>query len=162
MERNEWLLPSGDILNTPEIPTSSKQNRIHFPNDFNASRRPFDGSPKSFASAYNNNSPVRRGSPLNPQKASLDVRRHSRTFEAQDAVNPMDSPRQRRALLSDHEMAYSEGRDSKGFPQERILEANMFSDEYDLCELVTHITLCALTVLQLTKARASKYSDTVH
>lgn len=144
MERNEWLLPSGDIPNTPDIPTSSKQNRIHFPNEFNPSRRAFDGSAKSFTSTYNS-SLMRRGSPLNPQKASLDVRRYSKTLEAQDTTNLVDSPRQRRALLPDYEQVYTEGRDSKGLPQEHVLETNMFSDEYDLCKVFIRTGLFVLT-----------------
>jgi len=157
MESSTFSNTEDDVFMVPQDGViTNKPNRIRFPVDDSTSPRHGRRSPEVSSKSYGISAipPIRRGSPLNPQKVNspLDTRRRTRPA---DVSSPsLDSPpRQRRNLNTG---MTDPNRDSK-LPSQKVGSdhghggTGAFSNEYDLCESPQAIS--SLLVLRVTPQR---------
>lgn len=124
---------SDDVFGVPpELEEAhTHRSRVYFPESPSPTRRkPYSAEGSSMHAHIS--SPLRRGSPLNPQRASNQDRRHP---SSNDPLNPASEPlfRLRRSPL----LVPMDDTNFRSIPEQEsgVNEVNVFSEEYDLCKL---------------------------
>ena len=141
MERSDSR-SSDDLFNTPPEQAHPHRSRFYVPESPSPTRR----RPYSAEGPSNMHvqpiPPIRRGSPLNPQRAPAPDRRR---FSATDGFGPSVEPvyRARRSpLLAPMDDQVPQNVRTVPELDAGIQEASAFSDEYDLCKLNLPLECC--------------------
>jgi hypothetical protein len=160
MENSTFINTEDDVFMVPQDSViTSKPNRIRFPADDSTSPRHGRRSPEVSSKSYGISAipPIRRGSPLNPQKVNTPLDTRRRTRPADVSSPSLDSPpRQRRNLNTG---VTDPIRDSKLPSQQVGLDhghggMGAFSNEYDLCESPRAISSIFVLRVVLQRMRA--------